>query len=115
MDPTVGLTRPFKNLKRKNHWGEATINYELLQKDNEYFDPRQNQKFDSGAVDTNITCDCCNELSTIQPVTTRKEGEENKIEEEEHGHSDNQKMRQLLSDKLLIIIGLHNYWPAEIF
>jgi P-type Cu+ transporter len=66
----------------------------------------ERQKVDSDVVDTTITCDCCNELPTIQPVTTRKEGEENKIEDEEHGHSNNQKKRQLLSDKLLIIIGL---------
>ena len=66
----------------------------------------EQQKVDSDVVDTTITCDCCNELPTIQPVTTRKEGEENKIEDEEHGHSDNQKKRQLLNDKLLIIIGL---------
>jgi P-type Cu+ transporter len=66
----------------------------------------ERQKVDSDVVDTTITCDCCNELPTIQPVTTRKEGDENKIEDEEHGHSNNQKKRQLLSDKLLIIIGL---------
>ena len=66
----------------------------------------EQQKVDSDVVDSSITCDCCNELPTIQPVTTRKERQENKIEDEEHGHSDNQKKKQLLSDKLLIIIGL---------
>ena len=64
----------------------------------------EQQKFDSDVVDT--TCDCCSELPTIQPVTTRKEGEENEVEVEEHGHSDNQKKKQLLNDKSLIIIGL---------
>ena len=39
-------------------------------------------------------------------VTTRMDVEENKIEDEEHGHSNSQKKRQLLSDKLLIITGL---------
>src|SRR6266487_6415469 len=57
-------------------------------------------------VDTTIPCDCCSELPTIQPVTTRKEGKENKIEDEEHVHRDNQKKKQLLNDKSLIIIGL---------
>lgn len=38
----------------------------------------------------------------IQPVTTRKEGEG----DDEHVQSDNQKKKQLLNDKLLIIIGL---------
>ncbi|MFZ0894113.1 MAG: hypothetical protein WAZ77_06385 [Candidatus Nitrosopolaris sp.] len=33
-------------------------------------------------------------------VTTRMDVEENKIEDEEHGHSNSQKKRQLLSDKL---------------
>jgi len=66
----------------------------------------EQQKVDSDVVDTTNTCDCCDELPTIQPVTTRKEGEENKIEDEEHEHSDNQKKRPLLNDKLLIIIGL---------
>ena len=37
----------------------------------------EQQKYDSDVVDTSITCDCCSELPTIQPVTTRKEGEEN--------------------------------------
>jgi P-type Cu+ transporter len=64
------------------------------------------QRFDSDVVDTTMACDCCNELPTIQPVTTREEGEENKIEDEEHGDSGSQKKRQLLSDKSLIIIGL---------
>jgi cation transport ATPase len=65
----------------------------------------EQRTFDS-STDTTITCDCCNELPTIQPVMTRKEGEENEVEDEEHGHSGNQKKRQLLNDKLLIIIGL---------
>ena len=39
----------------------------------------EQQKFDSDVVDTTITCDCCSELPTIQPVTTRKEGEENEV------------------------------------
>src|SRR2546423_6485231 len=60
------------------------------------------QKFDSDVVDTTITCDYCSELPPIQPVTTRKEREG----DEEHVHNDNQKKRQLLNDKLLIIIGL---------
>jgi Cu+-exporting ATPase len=67
---------------------------------------REQQKFDSDVVDTTITCDCCNELPTIQPVMTRKEGEENEFDDDDHGHSDNQKKRQLLNDKFLIIIGL---------
>jgi Cu+-exporting ATPase len=62
----------------------------------------EQQKYDSDVVDTSITCDCCSELPPIQPVTTRKEGEG----DEEHVHSDNQKKKQLLNDKLLIIIGL---------
>ncbi len=64
----------------------------------------EQQKVDSVVVDTNIACDCCNEVPSIQPITTRNKGEENKIEDEEHRHSDNQK--KVLSDKLLIIIGL---------
>jgi len=62
----------------------------------------EQQKFDSDVVDTTIACDCCSELPPIQPVTTRKEGEG----DEEHVHSDNQKKKPLLNDKLLIIIGL---------
>src|SRR5712691_5819554 len=62
----------------------------------------EQQKYDSDVVDTSITCDCCSELPPIQPVTTRKEGEG----DEEHVHSDDQKKKQLLNDKLLIIIGL---------
>jgi Cu+-exporting ATPase len=62
----------------------------------------EQQKFDSDVVDNTITCDCCSELSPIQPVTTSKGGEE----DEEHVHSDNQKKKQLLNDKLLMIIGL---------
>ncbi|HET7148585.1 MAG TPA: copper-translocating P-type ATPase [Candidatus Nitrosopolaris sp.] len=65
----------------------------------------ERRTFDSTA-DTTIFCDCCNELPTIQPVKARKEGEENKIEDEEQGHSNNQKNKPLLNDKLLIIIGL---------
>jgi P-type Cu+ transporter len=65
----------------------------------------EQRTFDPSA-DTTITCDCCNELPTIQPVMTRKEGEENEVEDEERGHSGNQRKRQLLNDKLLIIIGL---------
>ncbi|MDQ6863409.1 MAG: copper-translocating P-type ATPase, partial [Thermoproteota archaeon] len=64
----------------------------------------EQRTFDS-STDTTITCDCCSELPTIQPVMTRKD-EENEVEDEEHGHSGNQKKRQLFSDKLLIIIGL---------
>jgi len=63
-------------------------------------------KFDSDVVDTTITCDCCSELPTIQSVTTSKEGGENDLDGEDHEHSDNQKKKQLLNDKLLIIIGL---------
>jgi len=62
----------------------------------------EQQKYDSDVVDTSITCDCCGELPLIQPVTTRKDGEG----DDEHVHSDNQKKKQLLNDKLLIIIGL---------
>ena len=51
----------------------------------------EERKVDSDVVDTAITCDCCSELPTIHPVTTRKEGEENKIEDEEKGQRDNQK------------------------
>ena len=51
----------------------------------------EHQVFDTSA-NTSIACGCCNELPTVQPVTTRKEGEENKSEDnnfgdEEHGHS----------------------------
>src|SRR6266487_3722199 len=60
----------------------------------------------SDVVDAAINCDCCNESPTIQPATRRQEGEENEVEAEEHEHSDNQKKRQLLSDKLLILTGL---------
>src|SRR5947209_20241289 len=62
----------------------------------------EQQKYDSDVVDTSITCDCCSELPPIQPVTTRKKREG----DEEHVHRDNQKKKQLLNDKLLIIIGL---------
>ena len=62
----------------------------------------EQRKYDSDVVDTSITCDCYSELPPIQPVTTRKEGEG----DEEHVHSDHQKKKQLLNDKLLIIIGL---------
>ena len=65
----------------------------------------EQQKFDSDLVDSTNPCDCCSELPTLQPVTTRKD-EENKIEDEEHGHINSQKKTQLLSDKLLVIIGL---------
>jgi Cu+-exporting ATPase len=65
----------------------------------------EQRTFDPSA-DTTITCDCCSELPTKQPLTTRKEGEENDFDDEEHGHSGNQKKKQLLNDKLLIIIGL---------
>lgn len=61
---------------------------------------------DSDVVDTAITCDCCNEPPSVQSVTRTKKGEENEVEAEEHEHSDNQQKRQLLSDKLLIVIGL---------
>ena len=64
------------------------------------------QRFDSDVVDTAMACDCCNELPTIQQVTTTEEGEENKIEDEEHGDSGSQKKRQMFNDKLLIVIGL---------
>ncbi len=56
-------------------------------------------------VNTSIPCDCCSELPTIQSATRRK-AVDNEFDDEEHGHSDNQKKRQLLNDKLLIIIGL---------
>ena len=65
----------------------------------------EQQKFDSDLVDSTNPCDCCSELPTLQPIT-RMYGEENKIEDEEHGHINSQKKRQLLSDKLLIITGL---------
>lgn len=58
----------------------------------------EQQKFDSSA-DTTITCECCNE-----PVTTRKEGEDDEYNDVEHGQSDNQTNR--LNDKLLIFLGL---------
>jgi P-type Cu+ transporter len=63
----------------------------------------EERKVDSDVVDTAITCDCCSESTTLQPVTTRKDGEETKIEDEEKGQRDNQKK---INDKLLIIIGL---------
>ena len=62
----------------------------------------EQQKVNSENVDPTISCDCCNELPTIQPITTRKEGEG----DEEHVHSDNQKKKKLFNDILLIIIGL---------
>jgi P-type Cu+ transporter len=64
----------------------------------------EQRKVDSNVVDSVTTCDCCSDSPMIQPVTTRKDGEE--VEAEEHEHSDNEKKKQLLSDKLLIIIGL---------
>src|SRR5437660_1442661 len=72
----------------------------------------EQQKFDSSA-DTTITCECCNELPTIQPVTTRKEGEVDEYNDEEHGQSDNQKKR--LNDKLLIFLGLALTIPIVLF
>ena len=66
----------------------------------------EQQKVNSENVDPTISCDCCFELPIIQPITTRKEGEENEVGGEEHGLSDNQKKKLFLSDKLLIIIGL---------
>jgi hypothetical protein len=63
----------------------------------------EHQVFD--AANTSTTCDCCSELPTVQPVTRRK-AVDNEFDDEEHGHSDNEKKRQLLNDKLLIIIGL---------
>ena len=63
----------------------------------------EHQVFDA-PVNTSITCGCCSELPTIQPVTRRKVVD-NEYDDEEHGHSDHQKKRQLFSDKLLIIIG----------
>jgi hypothetical protein len=42
--------------------------------------------FDASA-NTSITCGCCNELPTVQPVTTRKEGEQNKSEDNEYDES----------------------------
>jgi P-type Cu+ transporter len=65
----------------------------------------EQQKLDSDVVDT-TTCDCCSELPLIQPVTTRKAEKEIEVEAEEHGHSENQNKKQLINDKLLIIIGL---------
>jgi hypothetical protein len=64
----------------------------------------EHQVFDAPA-NTCITCGCCSELPTIQPVTRRKTVD-NEFDNEEHGHNDHQKKRQLLNDKLLIIIGL---------
>jgi P-type Cu+ transporter len=64
----------------------------------------EHQVFDA-PVNTSITCGCCSELPTLQPVTRRK-AVDNEYDEEEHGHSDHQKRRQLFSDKLLIITGL---------
>jgi P-type Cu+ transporter len=64
----------------------------------------EHQVFDA-PVNTSIICGCCSELSTIQPVTRRK-AVDNEYDDQEHGHSDHQKKRQLFSDKLLIIIGL---------
>ena len=64
----------------------------------------EHQVFDAPA-NTSTTCDCCSELPTVQPVTRRK-AVDNEFDDEEHGHSDNEKKRQLLYDKLLIIIGL---------
>ncbi|MGB7956562.1 MAG: hypothetical protein WCF23_21520 [Candidatus Nitrosopolaris sp.] len=66
----------------------------------------EQQKVNSENVDPTISCDCCSELPTIQPITTRKEGEENEVGDEDHGLSDNQKKKPLLNNKLLIIIGL---------
>jgi P-type Cu+ transporter len=56
-------------------------------------------------ANTSITCDCCTELPKIQPVKRRKE-EGNEYDDEDRGHIDHRKKRQLFSDKLLIIIGL---------
>jgi cation transport ATPase len=64
----------------------------------------EHQVFDA-PVNTSITCGCCSELPTIQPVTRRK-AVDNEYGDEEHGHFDHRKKRQLFSDKLLIIIGL---------
>ena len=66
----------------------------------------EQQKIDSSLLDSTNPCDCCSELLTLQPVTTRMDVEENKIEDEEHGHINSQKKKQLLSDKLIIITGL---------
>jgi P-type Cu+ transporter len=63
----------------------------------------EQQKFDT-SPDTTITCECCNELPTIQPVTTRKEGQDDEYNDVEHGQSDNKTNR--LNDKLLIFLGL---------
>jgi len=66
----------------------------------------EQNKVDSDVVDATITCECCSETPTIQPVMTRKEGENDEYDDEEHVHSGNQKKKQLLNDRLLITIGL---------
>ena len=56
----------------------------------------EQNKVDSDVVDATITCECCSETPTIQPVMTRKEGENDEYDDEEHVHSGNQKKKQLL-------------------
>ncbi len=51
----------------------------------------EHQVFDAPA-NTRITCGCCSELPTIQPVTRRK-AVDNEFDDEEHGYSDNEKKR----------------------
>jgi P-type Cu+ transporter len=75
---------------------------EMLSKEKE----GEQQKVNSENVGPTISCDCCSELPTIQPITTRKEGEENEVGDEENGLNGNQKKKLFLSDKLLIIIGV---------
>jgi P-type Cu+ transporter len=56
-------------------------------------------------ANTSIACDCCTELPKIHPVKRRNQ-EGNEYDDEDHGYRSHQKERQLLNDKLLIIIGL---------